>query len=220
MRAIELITEEIPPLTHTDTGEKALRWMDELKVSHLPVLKNGNFVGVLSEADVLDRMNLDETLDKLFDHLPRPYVFENAHIYEVLARISEHRVSVLPILDSEEKYLGCTSVYHLLTVIANTGSIREIGGIIVVEMNATDYSMVQIAQIVEGNNAKILSAYIMSSPDSTKIEVTLKINKIELSSIIRTFERYDYVIKASFQKSEVDDDLQQRFDTLMNFLKF
>jgi acetoin utilization protein AcuB len=220
MRAIELITEEIPPLTHTDTGEKALRWMDELKVSHLPVLKNGNFVGVLSEADVLDRMNPDETLDKLFDHLPRPYVFENAHIYEVLARISEHRVSVLPILDSDEKYLGCTSVYHLLTVIANTGSIREIGGIIVVEMNATDYSMVQIAQIVEGNNAKILSSYIMTSPDSTKIELTLKINKVELSSIIRTFERYDYVIKASYQKSEVDDDLQQRFDTLMNFLKF
>jgi CBS domain-containing protein len=220
MRAKELITEEIPPLTHTDSGEKALRWMDEFKVSHLPVLKNGNFVGVLSEADVLDRMNVDETLDKLFDHLPRPYVFENAHIYEVLARIAEHRVSVLPVLDKDEKYLGCTSVYHLLTVIANTGSIREIGGIIVVEMNATDYSMVQIAQIVEGNNAKILSSYIMSSPDSTKIEVTLKINKVELSSIIRTFERYDYVIKASFQKSDVDDDLQQRFDTLMNFLKF
>lgn len=220
MRAIELITEEIPPLTHADTGEKALRWMDELKVSHLPVLKNGNFVGVLSEADVLDRMNPDETLDKLFDHLPRPYVYENAHIYEVLARIAEHRVSVLPILDQEEKYLGCTSVYHLLTVIANTGSIREMGGILVVEMNASDYSMVQIAQIVEGNNAKILSSYIMTSPDSTKVEVTLKINQVELSSIIRTFERYDYVIKASFQKSEADEDLQQRFDSLMNFLKF
>jgi CBS domain-containing protein len=220
MRAIELITEEIPPLTHTDTGEKALRWMDELKVSHLPVLKNGNFVGVLSESDVLDRMDLDETLDKLFDHLPRPYVFENAHIYEVLARIAEHRVSVLPILDKEEKYLGCTSVYHLVTLIANTGSIRETGGIIVVEMNAVDYSMAQIGQIVEGNNAKILSSYIMTSPDSTKIEVTLKINKIELSSIIRTFERYDYVIKASYQKSDVDDDLQQRYDSLMNFLKF
>lgn len=220
MRAIELITEEIPPLTHTDTGEKALRWMDELKVSHLPVLKNGNFVGVLSESDVLDRMDLSETLDKLFDHLPRPYVFSNAHIYEVLAKIAEHRVSVLPVLDENEKYLGCTSVYHLLTLIANTGSIRELGGIIVVEMNASDYSMVQIAQIVEGNNAKILSSYIMSSPDSTKLEVTLKINQVELSSIIRTFERYDYVIKASYQKSDVDDDMQQRYDALMNFLKF
>jgi len=220
MRAIELITEEIPPLTHTDTGENALRWMDELKVSHLPVLKNGNFVGVLSESDILDKMHLDEKLDKLFDHLPRPYVLANAHIYEVLAKISEHRVSVLPILDENEKYLGCTSVYHLLTVIANTGSIRESGGILVVEMNAADYSMAQIGQIVESNNAKILSSYIMSSVNSTKVEVTLKINQIELSSIIRTFERYDYVVKATFQKSEVDDDMQQRFDALMNFMKF
>ena len=88
MRAKELITEEIPPLTHTDSGEKALRWMDEFKVSHLPVLKNGNFVGVISESDVLDKMDIVESLDKLFDHLPRPYVFENAHIYEVLSKIS------------------------------------------------------------------------------------------------------------------------------------
>ncbi len=220
MRASELITEEIPPLTHKDTGEKALRWMDELKVSHLPVLKNGNFVGVLSESDVLDKMDLDESLDKLFDHLPRPYVFEQAHIYEVLAKIAEHKISVLPILDHNEKYLGCTSVYYLLTVIANTGSIREIGGIIVLEMNSADYSMAQIAQIVESNNARILSSYIMSSPDSTMVEVTLKINQVELSSVIRTFERYDYVVKASFQKSDIDDDLQQRYDSLMNFLKF
>lgn len=220
MRAKELITEEIPPLTHTDSGEKALRWMDEFKVSHLPVLKNGNFVGVISESDVLDKMDIVESLDKLFDHLPRPYVFENAHIYEVLSKISEHRISILPILDENEKYLGCTSVYHLLTVIANTGSIKETGGIIVLEVNSIDYSMAQIAQIVESNSAKILSSYIMSSVDSTKLEVTLKINQVELSRIIRTFERYDYIIKESYQKSEGDEDIQNRYDALMNFLKF
>lgn len=220
MRAKELITEEIPPLTHTDSGEKALRWMDEFKVSHLPVLKNGNFVGVISESDVLDKLDIVESLDKLFDHLPRPYVFENAHIYEVLSKISEHRISILPILDENEKYLGCTSVYHLLTVIANTGSIKETGGIIVLEVNSIDYSMAQIAQIVESNNAKILSSYIMSSVDSTKLEVTLKINQVELSRIIRTFERYDYIIKESYQKSEGDEDIQNRYDALMNFLKF
>lgn len=220
MRAIELITDEIPPLTHSDSGEKALRWMDELKVSHLPVLKNGNFVGLLSESDVLDKMDLVENLDKLFDHLPRPYVFGNAHIYEVLAKISEHKISVMPILDENEKYLGCTTVYHLLTIIANTGSIKESGGILVLEVNSIDYSMAQIAQIVESNNAKILSSYIMSSMDSTKLEITLKINLIDLSRIIRTFERYDYVIKASYQKSEGDEDIQYRYDALMNFLKF
>jgi acetoin utilization protein AcuB len=218
MKAIELITEEIPPLVHTDTGDKALRWMDEFKVSHLPVLKNGNFVGVISESDILDKMDLDETLDKLFDHLPRPFVFDNVHLYEALAIISEQKLSVLPILDRNEKYLGCTSIHHLITLIANTGCIKERGGIIILEMNQIDYSMSQIAQIVESNNARILSSYVMSSPDSSKIEVTLKINQIELDRIIRTFERYDYIIKASFQKSSNDDDVQFKFDALMNYL--
>lgn len=218
MRAIELITEEIPPLTHTDSGVKALNWMEEFKVSHLPVLKSGNFVGVISETDILDQTDLDKSLDELFQHLPRPYAFAGDHFYQVLARIAEHKLSLIPVLDDKEQYLGCTSVHHLLTLIANTGSIKENGGIIVLEMAQTDYSMAQIAQIVESNDAKILSSYIMSSPDSTTIEVTLKINTVELDRIIRTFERYDYLIKASFQKSSYQEDLKFRYDALMNYL--
>jgi acetoin utilization protein AcuB len=87
-------------------------------------------------------------------------------------------------------------------------------------VNRIDYSLAQMAQIVESNNAKILSSFITSSPDSNKLEVTLKINEIELDRIIRTFERYDYTISASFQKGIFDDDLQLRYETLINFLKF
>lgn len=220
MKAKDLITDEIPPLKHTDTGEIALRWMDEFKVSHLPVLKNDNYVGLISESDILDKMDIHETLDILFDHLPRPYVKENAHIYEVLYRVAEHKISVIPVLAEDESYLGCTSIHQLITLIANTGSIKESGGIIVLEVNQIDYSLAQIAQIVESNGAKILSSYIMSSSDSTKLEVTLKINQVELGRIIQTFERYDYTISASYQKSEFDDDLQNRYDALLNFLKF
>ncbi len=219
MTAVELITEEIPPLLHTDKGDKALVWMDEFKVSHLPVLKNGNYVGVISESALMDMEDLDLSLDKLFQHLPRPYAKTDAHIYEVLARISDYKVSVLPVLSDDEEYLGCTDIHHLMTLIANTGSIKDTGGILVIEMNEVDYSMAQIAQIVESNNAKILSSFIMTSRDSTKVEVTLKINEIELDRIIRTFERYDIAVKASFQKSRFDDDLQLRYDALMNYLK-
>jgi acetoin utilization protein AcuB len=120
MRAKDIISDEIPPLKHTDTGEIALKWMDEFKVTHLPVLKNNNFVGLLSESDVLDKMDLTETLDKLFDHLPRPYVKSSAHIYEVLYKVSEFKISVIPILNEDETYLGCTSVFQLLTIFANT----------------------------------------------------------------------------------------------------
>lgn len=192
--------------------------MEEFKVSHLPVLKNGNFVGLISESDILDKKDLDHSLDVLFDHLPRPYVGENAHVFEVLNKMYEHKISVLPILDEEEHYIGCTSVHQLMNLIANTSSIKEAGGIVVLEMNKHDYSLAKIAQIVEGNNARILSTYIMSSMDSTKIEVTLKISEIDLSRIIRSFERYDMVVKASFQRSTDADDLQNRYDALMNYL--
>jgi len=218
MRAIDLITDEIPPLMHTDTGEKALNWMEEFKVSHLPVLKDGNFVGIISESDILDKMEMEKTLDELFQHLPRVYALGTDHIYQVLSKIAEAKLSVIPILDEKEKYIGCTTVQHLMSLIANTGSIKENGGILVLEVASADYSMAQIGQIVESNDAKILSSYIMSSTDSTTIEVTLKINKIDLDRIIRTFERYDYVIKASFQKSNYNDDMQFRYDALMNYL--
>ena len=219
MRAIDLITDEIPPLIHTDSGEKALNWMEEFKVSHLPVLKNGNFVGVVSESDILDHLNLDENLDKLFQHLPRPFVFGQAHMYDVIAKMAEFKLSVIPILDQQEHYLGCCSVYHVMTLLANTGSIKEHGGILVLEMNVSDYSLAQISQIVESNNARILSVFITSHQDSTKIDVTLKINTFDLTSIIRTFERYDYHVKASFQDGHGDEDMQWRYDTLMQYLK-
>ena len=192
--------------------------MEEFKVSHLPVLKSGNFVGVVSEAMLFDQRDLSLSLDNLFQHLPRPFSYDGDHIYQVLSHISEYKLSLIPILDKNEQYVGCSDVHHLLTLIANTGSIKEIGGILVVEMSSSDYSMAQIGQIVESNDAKILSAYHMSSSDSTNIEVTIKINTLDLDRIISTFERYDYVIKASFQKSRSADDLQFRYDALLNYL--
>ena len=220
MRALEILSEEIPPLLHTDSGEKVMLWMDEFKVSHLPVLKNGNFVGVVSESAVLDHLNLESDLDLFFDHLPRPFVNQNAHLYDILLKMSSEKLSVLPVLNDNEEYVGCISVYGVMSVLSDFGSLKEHGGILVLEMNQSDYSLAQIAQIVESNNAKILSSYITSNEESTNTEVTLKINTSNLSSIIRTFERYDYQVKAAFQDKDAEEDLRNRFDALMNFMKF
>lgn len=218
MIAAELIAEDLPPLKHTDTGDTALHWMDEFRVSHLPVLKGNNFVGVVSDADIYDKADPSKTLHELFDVLPRPYVYEYSHIYDVMKIISEVGVTVVPILDGKENYVGCTHLLHVMRMITGIGSIKESGGVVVLEMDQSNYSLAHIAQCVESNNARILSSYITSAPDSTKLEVTLKINLTDLTRIIRTFERFDYVIKASYQKTDYPDDLQQRYDELMNFL--
>jgi hypothetical protein len=60
--------------------------------------------------------------------------------------------------------------------------------------------------------------FINTEPDSTKIRVSLKINQQNLSPIIRTFERYDYQVLASYQAENQQNELQERYDELMLYL--
>lgn len=218
MRASEIISEILPPLLHTDSGEKALLWMDEFQVNHLPVLKNGNFVGVVSESELLDQIDLEPSLDALFQHLPRPFVFEDAHLFDILQHFSQYKLTSLAVLDRQEQYLGSISAQDLLELLAHSTGVKEPGAVIVLEMDANSYVLSQIAQIVESNQAKILNLFINSDPDSTKIQVSIKINQQNLSAIIRTFERYDYQVLASYQDQNQPNELHERFDELMHYL--
>ena len=101
----------------------------------------------------------------------------------------------------------------------NMTAVKIPGGIIVLELNTHDYSMAQIARIVEDNDAKILSCYVTTATDSMKMEVTLKINQTDLTSVIRSFQRYDYSIKASYQgHNRQEDVLRNHYDQFMLYL--
>jgi hypothetical protein len=98
-------------------------------------------------------------------------------------------------------------------------AIEKPGGIIVLEIAQSDYLMTEISQIIESNDAKILSMYVNTMEDSTKLEVTLKLNITDLTSIIQTFNRYEYSIKASFMEFDEQEDLyNERYDLFMRFL--
>ena len=218
MLAKDLITDEIPPLKTSDIGIMALNWMDEFKVSHLPIVDKNEYLGLISDTDILDLNITDEELGKHKLSLIRPFVFESQHVYEVIKLISYMKLTVLPVLDEKQNYVGLIALTSLLQQFAILAATREPGGIIVLEMNVHDYSLSQIAQIVEGNDGKILSCYVNSLSDSTKIEVTLKINKEDISGILQTFYRYNYTVKASFHQSQFSDDLKNRFDSFMNYI--
>lgn len=218
MRASNILSEQIPPLLHSDSGEKALFWMDEFQVNHLPVLKNGNFVGLVSESELLDQTTLEESLDQLFQHLPRPFAYADAHLFDLLQHFALFKLTVLPVLDRQENFLGVISAQELLQLLAETSGLKEAGSVLVLEMNAIDYTLAQIAQIVESNQAKILNVFVSNIADSTKIQVNLRINHHNLSAIIRTFERYDYQVLASYQNSQQTDELQDRYQELMHYL--
>ncbi len=218
MLAKDLITDEIPPLKTSDTGIMVINWMDEFKVAHLPIVNNREYLGIISDTDILDLNITDEEIGKYKLSLIRPFVLENQHVYEVIKMFSNIKLTVLPVLDQNQNYIGLIPLTALLQQFAVLAATREPGGIIILEMNVHDYSLSQIAQIVESNDGKVLSCYLNSLADSTRIEVTLKINKEDISGILQTFDRYNYTVKASFHQSEFSDDMKNRFDSFMNYI--
>ncbi len=217
MKAAELVSQEMIPLKTSDTGEEALSIMGDFYVRHLPIVNNEQFLGLLSEDDILNN-DIKEPVGSYQLSLTRPYVDEESHLYEVLSIMSEFQLSVIPVVDIEKDYLGLIALNDLLSALSRMGSFSEPGGIVVLEMSRINYSLTEISRIVESENASILSSMITSSPSSTKVEVTIKINRQEIGSILAAFERFDYQIKASFLKSNYFDALKDRYDSLMSYL--
>lgn len=218
MLARELIKDVVPPLRTSDTGLKALSWMEEFRVSHLPIVNNIKFLGLISYDDILSLNAPSEPLGNHALSLNRPFVYENQNIYDVVKLVSRLNLTLTPVLSADEQYLGVITLPDLVSNFASIESVHDPGGIIILELNKNDYVLSEIAHIIESNDAKILSTFITSQPDSNKIELTLKINKIDLSRIIASFNRYNYVVKATYHESEHDADLQERFDSFMNYL--
>lgn len=218
MLAIELIADIIPPAHTSDSIQKVVDRMIEFRIRHLPIVNEEQFLGLLSEDDLVGESDYQTPIGALALSLVNPYVLEDQHIYDVIRMFYERKLTVIPVLDTKKNYLGLISINALTEYFARLTSVEQPGGIIVLEINNKNNSLAHMAQIVESDNAQILSSYVRTFPDSTRIEVTLKVNKQDISAIIATFLRYEYDIKATFNHTGDNDNSRDRYDSLMNYL--
>lgn len=218
MTAEFLISNTIIPLRTSDTGEDALEMMNDFYVRHLPIVNNKQLLGLISEDDILN-FDVKEPIGSYSLSLLRPYAHASDHLYEVMRLLAESHLTVIPVVNDEGDYIGLITQEDLLKYFARTASFAERGSILVLEMSRHDYSLAEICRIVESESALIISSFITSHPDSTRIDVTVKINRQNVQNIVATLERFDYHIKASFNESEYIDSLQERYDALMSYLK-
>ncbi|MEO8761734.1 MAG: CBS domain-containing protein [Bacteroidia bacterium] len=218
MLIAELITKDIPAIKDSDTVGQALHWMEEFKVTHLPVLHNKKLEGLISESDLLDVAKpASKISDNHFNYI-KPQIHPSQHAFDALRLMSGLHLTLIPVLDEKDNYLGNITQKSVVDRLASLSAVMEQGGIIELELNKNDYSLTQIASIVEGNDAKILSCYVTSLPDSTKIQVTLKLNRDDLTRVLQTFYRYNYEVKASYHQSGYEDDLKTKFNEFIKYL--
>ena len=218
MQASQLISSSLVSLHPDDDGERALSLMDDLRVNHLAVVRNSFFLGILSEKEILSWNKTDEFIDEHLAELNAPSVVGSQHLFDILQTVELNNLSIIPVLDEEKHYLGAITNRKLLYTVAKSTGVQSIGGMIVLQMKKNDYSMSEIARIIESNNTKILSSYITSTPEAQIIELTLKLNKVDITDIVQDLERFDYTITASYNRETHEDDFIDRYESLMRFL--
>ena len=209
----------VTALKTSDTGTEALSWMEVFRIKHLPIVNHRDFLGLISDADIYDLNDPDEPVGNHSLSLEKPYVREDQHIYEVIEVLSRLELTLVPVLNYENHYLGVITQEDLTQHFAHLSAMKQPGGIIELEMNEHDYSLSQISQIVESNNARILSLYVASNGDRAKLRVTLKINLTDLTSVLETFNRYNYtVVSSHMNDDDLDEFYQERFDVFLKYL--
>lgn len=218
MYAASLISYSVPPLKMTDTGVKAQQWMNDFHVRHLPVVKDGKLLGILSEDEVLNFMDAEATIEASQPELLHKFVSAQKHLYDIMKLVVNFNLTVIPVLNDSGDYMGLITVEDLIKKLADTGSITHPGGVLVLEMAPRDYSLSEIARIIELENATILSSFISSPFGTDNLELTLKLNKEDLKHVVATLERFEYNVKSSFYESDYIDSLQDRYDELMRYL--
>lgn len=206
------------PLRTSDTGRDALNYMYIFHVRHLPIVNNEQLLGIISEDEIMAN-DVDEPIGAYGLSLGRAYVKEDDHLYDVMKMSADYQLTVVPVVDESDTYKGLVTQDDLVRYFGNIGAFTEPGSVIVLEMGKMDYSLAEISRIIESEGAAILSTFITSPNNSTRMDVTIKVNKQDIRHIVATLERFDYNIKASFQEREyIDDTLRERYESLMNYL--
>lgn len=220
MTAEELINQMIPPLKTSDKGRQALNWMDEFRITQLPVIEEDlSYKGLLSENTILESEDAEKAIKEYRLEAEDKFAYPSTHFYDVIKLAMKNKMQVVAVVDENKKFMGVISVNDTTSAIAQMFASQGPGGILVLSMKENQYSLAEISRLVESNEAKILSSFIVNDElDPTMIKVTLKLNKSDLSRVIATLERYDYKIIAQFQETELLSNDKERLDLLLKYL--
>jgi len=214
-----LQTQTLPYLHLSDKVYQALELMNENHVEHLPIVEGEKYVGVISEDDLSQAENEHSTLEDFKQSISNPSVKEDEHVLRAIQVAVQNGLTVVPIVDEENELVGVVTYADLLKYSSEFMSLNEPGGLIVLEMESKDYSFNEVSRIIEGNDAQIKQLNTNVDPETGLMEVTIKINKTEVSDIVASFQRHEYNVKYYFGEEFFENELRTNYDNLMNYLK-
>jgi acetoin utilization protein AcuB len=215
----ELSSQTLPVLRLQDKVYQALELMNDNRVTHLPVVDGDKYIGILSEEDLMLAENDHSTIDTLEQSFFNVSVKEDEHFLKAIQVAAENGLSVVPVVSEENDLVGSVAYNDLLKFSSEFMSLSEPGGLIVVEMESNQYSFNEISKLVETNDAQITQLNTSNDAETGLMQVTIRINKPEVSDIVAAFQRHEYNVKYFFGEELYTNELRSNYDNLMNYLK-
>ncbi len=216
MQLQDFVINDIKPLSITDKIDDLQLLFNQLTYSHIPIQKDGVYIGCISENDAhcFDSAKLISECNYTIDGF---FVRPTTNWLDVLEAFAQNDSNIMPILDRNNKYLGYYELNDIIHLFNETPFFSEPGGILIVEKGINDYSFSEISQIVESNDAKLLGAFI-SKMDSDLVRITIKIGNASVNDVIHTFRRYSYNIISGHEEDSYIESLKERSQYLDKYL--
>jgi CBS domain-containing protein len=218
MIAGQVAESELPNLEINDSCDKAMGFMDEFKLTHYPVVDGALFIGLIYEEDIFELGDWSQSISASKIRLPHLFVSSNEHFLAAVHKMELSKISCLPVVGDKDLFLGVITRNRMVDIFGKSSIVQDAGGVIEIEMSPNDYYLTEITRIVENTGLKILGTYIRSNKEDNKIVLTIKLNKQEVETVISSLDRFGYNVLASYQARTENDDMQNRFDNLMNYL--
>lgn len=215
----ELLSQTLPYLHLQDKVYQALQMMNDNHVTHLPIVDGDKYIGLISENDLLQAENDNSPIEALEQAFATIAIKEEEHFLKAVQMAVENGLSVVPVISEENELTGTVVYDDLLRFSSEFMSLNEPGGLIVLEMNSNQYSFNEISKLVETNDAQITQLNTSNDAETGIMQVTLRINKPEVSDIVATLQRYEYTVKYFFGEELYANELRSNYDNLMNYLK-
>ncbi|MGK0386089.1 MAG: Mg/Co/Ni transporter MgtE [Patiriisocius sp.] len=208
MKTQQYIINDITPFELTTKVSEIQKAFNQLPYSHIPVTKEGSFIGAISENDI-HCYEADKTLEAYQYSLETFHVKKETNWLDILEAFALHNSTIMPVLSDSLEYLGYYELSDIMNIFNDTPFLGEAGGIIVVEKGMTDYSFSEICQILESNDAKVLGLFI-SKMENDMAQITIKIGHTGMNAIVQTFRRYSYNVVSNHEEDRFIEDLKKR----------
>jgi len=220
MQAKETIDYEVRFLYEDTLVYQAIEWCEQYHSKFTFITDNQKKLLGYVATDVLYESEEHHSVLELLQPVKQQLMLtENLHLFEILKKAEQVDNYILPIIDISGAVSGYCTSNSLLRTFVKDNELLQSGGVITIEADLHNYSLSEIARIVESNNAVILNVITKQIQHKNKLQITLKINQTDLKNIQATFERFEYVVSDIVHESEYDMQMQERVDNLLKYLE-